>query len=74
MPVRSTIPFASSFVPNKLDPVAAAGAVFAGFPPAVQLGATVLNVDDVTLAAVGLNPGPARAWAQSQVQKAQAAG
>lgn len=54
---------------GQLDPVAAAGQVFSNFPPKVQLGAAILNVDDAAIAAAGLVPAAARKWAQEQVSQ-----
>lgn len=70
--VRSILPFVTDGA-GDVDPAAVAGAVFAAFAPNVQLGATILNVDDSTLASLGLNPSAAKAWAQAQVGGAVAA-
>ncbi len=70
--IRSQVGFVSDGQ-GTADPVAIAGAIFAGFPPKVQLGAAVLNVDDAAIASLGLEPVAARAWAQKQVATQAAA-
>ena len=68
--IRSMVPFVSDAA--KKDPTAIAGATFAGFPPAVQLAATILSISDEVLGSAGINP-TVRAWAQDQVTKQSAA-
>jgi len=63
--VRSLVEFVSRGVTHN-TPAQIAGMTFAGYPPNVQLSATILTVDDATLVAAGMSP-DIRKWAHAQV-------
>lgn len=69
--VRSLVGFVSDGAVQ--DPLAVAGALFADYPPAVQLAAVLVNLDDVTLVDAGLDPAKARTWAKARISSAETA-